>query len=43
MEEKQWPTIPEIQTILTQFDFSEVSDSSIKTFVSDEGGNEYAV
>ena len=43
MEEKQRPTIPEIKTILTQFDISSVSDSSVKAFVSDEGGDEYAV
>jgi hypothetical protein len=28
---------------LTQFDISSVSDSSVKAFVSDEGGDEYAV
>jgi len=43
MKEKQRPTIPEIKTILTQFDISSVSDSSVKAFVSDEGGDEYAV
>ena len=43
MEEKQRPTIREIKTILTQFGISGVSDSSIKAFVSEEDGTEYAV
>jgi hypothetical protein len=43
MEEKQRPTLSEIKAILTQFEISGVCDSSVKAFVSEEDGNEYAV
>ena len=43
MEEKQRPTIQELKTILTQFDIPGLRDSSVKAFVSEEDGNEYAV
>ncbi len=43
MEEKQRPTLSEIKTILAQFEISGVSDSSVRAFVSQEDGSEYAV
>ena len=44
MEEKQRPTISEItKSILSQFEISNASNSSVRAFVSEEDGNEYAV
>lgn len=43
MEEKQRPSLSEIKAILTQFEIPGVCDSSVKAFVSEEGGNEYLV
>ena len=43
MEEKKRPSLSEIKAILTQFESPGVCDSSVKAFVSEEGGNEYLV
>ena len=43
MEEKQRPPISEIKTILARFERSGAGDPSVKAFVSEEDGTEYAV
>ena len=43
MAEKQKPTIYEIIAILARFGISEIDESSVRAFVSEEDQNEYAV
>lgn len=43
MEEKQRPSLSELRTILAGLGISGVSESSVRAFVSEEDGSEYAV
>ena len=43
MEEKQRLTVSEVRTVLAKFGLSGGSDWSVRAFVSDEDGSEYAV
>lgn len=43
MEEKQRLTVSEVRTVLVKFGLSGGSDWSVRAFVSDEDGSEYAV
>ncbi len=43
MEQKQRPSLYEIKTILAQLGISGAGDPSVKAFVSEEDGSEYAV